>query len=100
MSAVEKMLATALKALDLPVEEIKAQVTTRIAQFEQNVKSVETALITIMRRQEQHDAILRAIAAQLGLNYERIEFPAPATKENENGHGNSAAQISQSDNGA
>lgn len=57
-TAIETMARTILRALDVDVEALKSETITRIAQFEQNVKTLNETLILL------HEGVKRIEAKQ------------------------------------
>jgi NAD(P)H-dependent flavin oxidoreductase YrpB (nitropropane dioxygenase family) len=61
MSAMENMVRTILKSMDIDVEAMKAEVTSRIVAFEENVKTLNSTLITLLKRTEAIENKLDAL---------------------------------------
>lgn len=70
MSAMENMVRTMLKALDVDVDTVKAEVTTRIVAFEENVKTLNGTLISIMETQGRMEHNLKRLMDAQGMEYE------------------------------
>jgi phage shock protein A len=79
MSALDKMVAALMSASGINVEDVKEQVTTRIANFEQNVTTLNNTLISIMETQRRIEHNLKRICAALNIPYEDAP-PLPAPK--------------------
>lgn len=86
MSAMEGMIRTLLKAMDVDVEDVKAEVTRRIGVFEQNINTLNETLIIIMATQARMERNQQAIASALNVTLEPI--PAPPAQGKSNGNGN------------
>jgi len=89
MSAMEGMIKTILKAMDLNPDVIQREVTSRIAAFEGNVKTLNDTLIELNKGVENLRLNQRAICAAQNIPY--IEMTA--NEENENGRRNSLPKI-------
>ena len=82
MSAMESMIKTILKAMDLNPDVIQREVTSRIAAFEGNVQTLNATLIAHHASLANIETNLRAICAKLEIPY--AEKPT-AKQETENG---------------
>ena len=65
MAAMDNMVRTLLKAMDVDVDAVKEEVTKRIKAFEGNLETLNTTLITIMDTQKRIEKNQQAIAAAL-----------------------------------
>ncbi len=65
MSAMENMVRTVLRALDVDVDTLKAEVTGRIVQFETNVQTLNTTLISLHERTARIEKTLDALCTHL-----------------------------------
>ena len=81
MSALESMIRTVLNAMDLDVEEVKAQVTSRIKAFEQNLATLNATLISHDTRLARIEKNLVTLMAKYDLPYDLSTKGAPP-----NGH--------------
>lgn len=84
MSAMEGLLRTVLNVSGVDIDEVKREVTTRIAAFERNVETLNSTLIQHHKKLDTIETNLAALFAHLGLTYiESAAFsepppPAPA----------------------
>lgn len=93
-SAMEGMVRTMLRAMDIDVETVKAEVTTRILKFEGNIETLNNTLISIMETQARTERNLRALASVLAPDLILEPIPAPpANGATANGHGNALPAI-------
>lgn len=78
MSAMESLLKTVLNVSGIDIEEVKTEVTTRIAAFEKNVETLNNTLISQHQRLETIEKNLEVLFAHLSLTYIKSEAVAPA----------------------
>jgi len=76
MSAMESLLRTVLNVSGVDIEEVKREVTTRIAAFERNVETLNNTLIQHHAKLDAIETNLEALFAHLGITY--IKSAAPA----------------------
>lgn len=81
MSAMEQMVRTVLKAMNLDVVAIQKEVTSRIEMFEGNVSTLNSTLISMLQTQERIEFNLRRMMEANGMEY----LQPPASKEKTNG---------------
>lgn len=67
MGTMENLVKIILNSLDLDVDGIKAEVTTRISAFETNVSVLTTALSALQYDVAHNRAMLEAICAKLDI---------------------------------
>lgn len=79
MSAVENLLRTALKVSGIDIEEVKADVTKRVAAFEQNVETLNNTLISQHQRLATIETNLEKLFA-----FHNIEYTKAATPKDQN----------------
>lgn len=65
MAAMDNMVRTLLKAMDVDVDAVKEEVTRRIKLFEGNLDTLNGTLITIMETQKRNERNIHLIAAAL-----------------------------------
>lgn len=80
MSAIENLLKTVLKVSGINIEEVKGEVTGRIAAFENNVKTLNETLISLAHRQGDLETNLARMMEAQGMTY--IKTAKPETEEN------------------
>ena len=90
MSAMESMIRTVLASMDIDVEAMKGEVTTRIVAFENNVRVLNNSLIAIHQKQAQLDADMATLFAHF--NIERPTANQEKTNDN-NANGANATRI-------
>jgi len=85
MSAMESLLRTVLNVSGVDIEEVKREVTTRIAAFERNVETLNNTLIQHHKKLDAIETNLETLFAHLGITYiksapdpEPTAAPAPA----------------------
>jgi len=78
MSAYEKMITAAMKGLNLDVDGMKAEITKRIAQFEDNVKKLVDTLAAVFNRLSAIEADNKLLHAKMDalLQHHGISIPA------------------------
>lgn len=69
MSAMEQMVRTVLKAMNLDVGAIQKEVTSRIELFEGNVNTLNGTLIDLHKVQQEIRANLKLLMEAQGLQY-------------------------------
>jgi len=97
MSAMETMVRTILSSLDIDVEAMKSEVTTRIVDFENNVKTLNSTLITLMQRTSAIENKLDLLLLHHGIAQpQTVSEKPPATEGTINGSGTiSPAKLSK-----
>lgn len=73
MSAMENMVRTVLKAMDLDVDQVKSEVTSRIVAFENNLATLNATLIAINGRLENIEKNLSALMEYHDLEYQNAK---------------------------
>lgn len=81
MSAMESLLKTVLNVSGVDIEEVKWEVTTRIAAFEANVETLNSTLIQHHEKLASIEKNLEALFAHLGLAYIKSEPVVIADKQ-------------------
>lgn len=87
MSAIENLLKTVLKVSGINIEEVKTDVTQRIAAFEANVSTLNNTLIShdqrIARIEKMLEALLQhhslTVPPEVKPNVDNAGNPLPAT---------------------
>lgn len=74
---MEGMVRTMLRAMDVDVDVVKAEVTTRIAKFEGNIETLNNTLISIMETQARIERNQHALASALAPDLTLEPIPAP-----------------------
>ncbi len=77
MSAMENMVRTMLRAMDIDVDTVKQEVTSRIEKFEGNIETLNNTLIDIMATQRRVEQNQHAIAQALCPEVNLAPIPAP-----------------------
>lgn len=77
MSAIDKMVSALVNAMGLNMDEVKGEVTRRIANFEGNVQTLNSTLINQYEIQRRIEHNLKRHMALSGLLYEEAP-PVPA----------------------
>lgn len=85
-SAMEGAVRTLLRAMDIDVDEVKAEVTKRIEKFEGNIETLNNTLISIMEAQARMERNQHKIAAALAPDLELEPIPT-ANGETRNADG-------------
>lgn len=67
MSAMDGMVKTLLKGFGVDPEEVKGEVTKRIAAFEQNINVLNSTLVCILETQKRIERNQHRIAAMLSI---------------------------------
>lgn len=81
MSAIENMVRVVLSAMDIDVEEIKGVLMERVNKFEENVVTLNTTLIDLLKEQRRNAAMMEAVLTHLNLP---VPPPtAPSEKSND-----------------
>lgn len=84
MSAIETLIKTVLNHLDLDVEVLKEQVTSRIKAFETNVETLNATLIAHHKSLARIEDAIARVEAQIST----IDIFASADERKPNGTGN------------
>jgi hypothetical protein len=90
-SAMEVAIRTMLRAMDVDVEAVKAEVTSRIEKFEGNVTTLNNTLISIMEAQGRTERNLAALAAAL---CPEVELELPPAKNGVTANANNGNALS------
>ena len=77
MSAMERLLKTVLNVSGVDIEEVKREVTTRIAAFEKNVEVLNNTLISQHQRLANLEANIERLFAHFQVTYIKSDAPAP-----------------------
>lgn len=70
MSALETMVRTVLGALDLDVDQVKGEVTSRIKAFEANLATLNATLISLDARMSAMEKNMAALCDSAGIEYQ------------------------------
>lgn len=67
MSAIENMMRMVLSSLDIDVEGMKTEVTSRIVAFEANIATLNATLIAISAEEKRNAAMLEKLCTEMGI---------------------------------
>ena len=72
MSAMENLVKTILRALDVDVEALKTEVIGRVVAFEKNVETLNATLISLHERQQREEKLLLALCEHHSIDTAKI----------------------------